>query len=138
MSRPIQLLLFDVTQAGYQALKKTVLEIQSRMSVDGQPIRYPVQWDSQRQRKAFFATEGFGKGIPTQRTGGYRQGWKVQPLQFGYKLENRHPAGAIGGLTSGWQSRIHRGRWPYLLQVLFEELSKLPTHLSNALKVMGR
>ena len=28
----------------------------------------PFQWSSDKQRKAFFATDGFGAGIPTQRT----------------------------------------------------------------------
>jgi hypothetical protein len=28
----------------------------------------PFEWSSERQRKAFFASDGFGGGIPTQRT----------------------------------------------------------------------
>lgn len=28
----------------------------------------PFQWSSERQRRAFFATNGFGRGIPTVRT----------------------------------------------------------------------
>jgi hypothetical protein len=33
------------------------------------PVHYPVRWTSERQRRAFFATKGFGRGIPTKRTG---------------------------------------------------------------------
>lgn len=29
---------------------------------------YPLDWETPRQMRAFFATRGFGKGIPTQRT----------------------------------------------------------------------
>lgn len=36
---------------------------------------YPLRWTSERQRRAFFATNGFGRGIPTQRTGALQQGW---------------------------------------------------------------
>lgn len=28
----------------------------------------PFEWSSDKQRRAFFATDGFGRGIPTQRT----------------------------------------------------------------------
>lgn len=35
--------------------------------VPGKP-RYPLRWASERQRRAFFATDGFGGGIPYQRT----------------------------------------------------------------------
>jgi hypothetical protein len=33
------------------------------------PVKYPIRWTSERQRRAFFATNGFGRGIPTKRTG---------------------------------------------------------------------
>lgn len=37
--------------------------------------QYPIRWKTERQRRAFFATNGFGRGIPTQRTGELQQGW---------------------------------------------------------------
>lgn len=42
----------------------------------GPPI-YPIRWKTQRQRRAFFATDGFGKGIPTRRDGTLLRGWRV-------------------------------------------------------------
>ena len=33
------------------------------------PVHYPIRWTSERQRRAFFASDGFGRGIPTKRTG---------------------------------------------------------------------
>lgn len=39
--------------------------------------KYPIRWKSERQRRAFFATDGFGKGIPYQRTGGLQRSWRV-------------------------------------------------------------
>ena len=36
------------------------------------------KWTTPKQRAAFFATDGFGRGIPTQRTGKLRWGWKTQ------------------------------------------------------------
>lgn len=32
-------------------------------------VIYPIDWESEKQRKFFFATDGFGGGIPTSRTG---------------------------------------------------------------------
>lgn len=37
----------------------------------------PYQWTSEKQRKAFFATDGFGRGIPTVRTHETSGGWTV-------------------------------------------------------------
>jgi hypothetical protein len=113
------------------------------MMEDGKPIQYPVQWDSPKQRAAFFASNGFGKGIPYKRTHQYRLGWKTERQPFGgqYRvlLANKSPAGAIGGMVKGsqWQSRIHRNRWPNLLRVLWEELAKLPNEISNRIKAVA-
>jgi hypothetical protein len=37
--------------------------------LDPGPVQYPIRWKSDRQRRAYFATNGFGNGIPYQRTG---------------------------------------------------------------------
>lgn len=39
------------------------------LTQDPGPVQYPIEWSSERQRRAFFATDGFGSGIPYQRTG---------------------------------------------------------------------
>lgn len=41
------------------------------------PVVYPIQWKSEKQRRAFFATKGFGKGIPYHRTYGWGKTWHV-------------------------------------------------------------
>lgn len=40
-------------------------------------VKYPIRWTSEKQRKAFFASNGFGRGIPTQRTNALKDGWKL-------------------------------------------------------------
>jgi hypothetical protein len=35
------------------------------------------RWKSEKQRRAFFATDGFGKGIPYERTHELRDGWHL-------------------------------------------------------------
>lgn len=135
--REMRVFVEALIEASRDVLVQTATNVKERMSQPGKPVTYPVQWDSERQRRAFFATNGFGKGIRYRRTNRYALGWKIERGRFGARLSNESPAGAIGGLTSGWQSRIHRGRWPHLLTVLFEELSKVPADLSNRLKVVG-
>ncbi len=122
---------------GLSVLESTARELKSRMSKPGAPIRYPVQWDSPKQKRAFFATNGFGKGIPYQRTNKYIQSGEVQRFADKVTFSNPHPAGAIGGIPGGWQSRIHRGRWPYITKELFEVLKELPANLSNAIRVIA-
>jgi len=36
-----------------------------------------VDWTSERQRRAYFATDGFGAGIPYKRTGGLARAWRI-------------------------------------------------------------
>lgn len=42
------------------------------------PPQYPIRWKSERQRRAFFASNGFGRGIPTQRSGALQEAWSVE------------------------------------------------------------
>lgn len=120
-----------------QVLEATAKRVQKRMNVEGDEITYPIQWDSQKQRKAFFATNGFGKGIPYQRTFGSASAWQVQSFANGVRLSAPHPAGAVSGMPNQnwWQSKIHKGRWPWLKTELYVELARLPAEIMDALKV---
>lgn len=40
-------------------------------------VHYPIEWTSDKQRKAFFATDGFGGGIPYKRTNDLVHDWHV-------------------------------------------------------------
>ncbi len=128
-------------------LGNTAKEFADEMRESGTPIVYPVQWDSEKQRRAFFATDGFGKGIPYRRTGEYERGWKTAELPNGWQISNKHPAGAIGGTVEyqgkitpdsniqTWQSRIHRGRWKSTVETLKKMLGELPGRILNRLRM---
>jgi hypothetical protein len=123
-----------------QVMVDTAYSIRARMQEEGAP-RNPnekVDWDSPRQQRAWYASGGFGGGIPHQRNHAYINSWTVERQPFGAVLHASHPAGAIGGMPSGWQSRIHRGRWPYLPRVLFEEIGKIPAALANRFEIRSR
>lgn len=42
-----------------------------------------IKWTSDKQRKAYFATNGFNSGIPYQRTGGLANAWKIDVTNEG-------------------------------------------------------
>lgn len=75
-------------------------------------VKYPIMWTTEKQRKAFFASDGFGRGIPTRRTGKVSQGWKVTFKDKVIKLYNRVPYAryVYGGFDSRTenQQRFHR------------------------------
>lgn len=40
-------------------------------------VKRPLRWKSERQRRAYFASNGFGKGIPSRRTGKLGKSWRI-------------------------------------------------------------
>lgn len=140
--RDLQFLLNKrIPAAGLRGLLATAKRVQKRMQEPGKPIKYPVQWDSPRQRKAFFASNGFGGGIPYRRRGIYENGWQLKPVENGFVLQNRTRAARfVGGLRSGRdispgkkQSTIHKGRWTLFRTVADEELRRLHADVIDAL-----
>lgn len=47
------------------------------LSEEPEKPRYPIQWKSLKQKRAFFATNGFGHGIPYKRTHALSRAWKT-------------------------------------------------------------
>lgn len=78
---------------------------------------YPLEWQSDLQRKAFFASDGFGKGIPYERTGRLQDSWytrlDVRRTNLALTLANSVPYGpfVLGDLIPGRrqnpQQRMH-------------------------------
>lgn len=70
-------LALDSAQNTIQPVLDQLVEIRLRQVVPG-PVKRPIQWTSEKQRKAFFATDGFGHGIPYRRrspNGGITSRW---------------------------------------------------------------
>ena len=53
------------------------------------PPHYPIRWKSERQRRAFFATEGFGRGIPASRSQPptVLEGWELVLSGTGFDMQ---------------------------------------------------
>ena len=126
-----------------------MLDLQNEMKEEGKPVTYPIQWDSERQRRYVISKLRAEGNLPYKRTGKYQRGWRITRLANGYQLSNKHPAGAIGGTLRGtasgqalggmsltsWQSKIHRGRWKPILPTLLQKLADLPKRVVDRLKV---
>jgi len=114
--------------------KRTMREVSDKMHEPGDVPTYPIKWVSEKQRRAFFATNGFGGGIPHKRTGKYQAGWQLQELPGGYKLlNNTNAAKHVGGNAKGlYQSPIHAGRWNKLEDALDnEKIDELPKRIET-------
>lgn len=64
-----------VTRQILPALERRLLP---RLRETPGPPRYPLAWQTERQRRAYFATDGFGAGIPYRRTGSLAGAWAVE------------------------------------------------------------
>lgn len=127
-------------RAGGNSLYEVATAIRDRMREEAPPPKRPIRWDSDKQRRAFFATNGFGGGIPHKRTHKYRNAWTTRRITAGVTLSNKHrAAGAIGGVPkTGWQSKIHRGTWNYFPKVFAQEIAKLPRIVIENLRIEFR
>lgn len=77
----------------------------------------PYQWQSEKQRKAFFATDGFGQGIPTVRTHEGVNSWTVTEQNSNWtqtKIE-----GGNKFVQGDFQQRGHKADgWRTYLEIL--------------------
>lgn len=75
---------------------------------------YPIKWQTIKQRKAYFATNGFGHGIPYKRTHKLSQSWQtvfrlVSQRQAQWAVFNDNPAAQF---VQGPQvQKMHVDRW---------------------------
>lgn len=83
-----------------QRIGQTVLDRYQSKLLDELRYTPPVfkgkrTWTSERQRRAFFASNGFGKGIPYKRTGRMNRSWEVflvtAPGGIALRVTNKTP-----------------------------------------------
>jgi hypothetical protein len=125
-------------RAAFPVMDKATDEIKRIMQRPGLPIRYPVRWDSIKQKIFVIAKLRREGNLPYERTGEHAQAWEKQTLSSGYTLSNiGHKAvflygtvtgtmpGAVNVTPSG-QSHIHENRWRLFRPVLNAVMSRIP------------
>ncbi len=136
----------EIPIIGAQRIYAALMRAQDMLKTAGKRIRYPVNWDSLRQRAAYFASNGFGAGIPYHRTGRYQAGWMIRRnpsnsrKQAGYSLINRSPVAVyIGGDAYGnRQSNIHAGRWVQVRDAVERAVRGLPQDIAEHIGMVSR
>lgn len=106
----------------------SLLAVRNKLTFSPPRPTYPINWDSERQRRAFFASGGFGGGIPTRRTGRHQRAWRVVRALGGYAIENPEPSAVYlyGDEDSRGQSRIHQNRWPLYAPFVERAVNEIP------------
>jgi hypothetical protein len=138
----------DLLAKSSQLLAQTVLDVGSEYEsailddLSISPPRdtsTPKDWETPKQMRAYFATDGFGKGIPYRRTGSKPMGWRVEIDQQGNVttviIQNiwsaaRYVFGNLIGSPAGTQQRMHtKTGW----QLASPKVSKWFTELNDAI-----
>jgi hypothetical protein len=106
-----------------------------------------VHWDTPVQQRAYFATGGFGTGIPYRRTGRTVAAWRNEAIANGYLVSNvgrkavflygtASGTGTGRHVTSTGQSHIHVGFWPLFRPLVDKVVARLPEKILVALRVI--
>ena len=122
----IQLVASVLSQATTRRIKKDVVgfvrhETDKRLEREPGPVVHPVEWESTRQMRAYFATDGFGAGIPYVRSHGLVNAWSVvvdyTNTLSSITVENLNP---VATYVYGFrQQRFHRNTgWPFAPDIL--------------------
>ena len=136
----LQDLAAEIPKVGRLQIYQAALRAKTKLRLPGAKPSYPIKWDSEKQRRAFFATDGFGAGIPTSRTDKLVNAWQIVKITDGYSLVNATPytkyvqGNAYGVLGSG----IHSGRWKKFRDIVDEEMEKLPQEIDDAITIVAR
>jgi hypothetical protein len=129
-----------IPTVGRKRLYEAAVEVRRRMKKPGKVApAYPpawVHWDSAKQKRAFFRTDGFGGGIPHRRTGKYESSWVVSKLPDGYSVGSTMKQAKYigGGVYGGSQSNIHQGRWPVFRTQMDIVVRRLPKLVKRDMK----
>lgn len=138
-------------KSAQDVIEETMTGIRDEMREPGLPVTYPIEWDSEKQRRFVMAKLKRENNLPYKRTNAYVNGWALTTLPNGMALSNSHPAGAIGGTLSSrgssqalggssfqsWQSRIHRGRWKSILVVALQAIADMPKRVIDKIKAVS-
>ena len=131
-----------VIQGAQNGIEDTMQTIIADLAPGGDAVEYPIMWDTARQRRAFFASNGFGRGIPTERTGAIEHGFKVVPLGSAAiaraALRNEQPGAkyVYGDGAGEGQSSIHRGRWDNFHAVMIDYIHVFVSNIDEGIHAM--
>lgn len=76
LEKKLQRLYPELADKGVERANEYILDVVRRYARPAYPNE-PFFWSSEKQRRAYFASDGFGHGIPYSRTGLLGAGWDL-------------------------------------------------------------
>jgi len=135
--RGLENLRLALPKIGKFRITEASTEIARRMSRPGRKIKYPVNWDSLKQKIKviimIMKKQGF---LPMIRTHAHERGWKSETTTRGAKVYNnvRGSKYIYGTMRDKRQSNIHIGRWLILRDVYDAVMKGLPKKVQESLR----
>jgi hypothetical protein len=130
----------EIPKIGQQRIYNTMLRIRRRLATPPRRPWYPLDWDSDRQRRFVLAMLRKRGSLPYRPTGRYEKNWHIVKQKAGYSIENTSSFAryASGSASGEGQSHIHEGRRPLLARVVEEEVRDLPREIDEGISYYGR
>jgi hypothetical protein len=115
----------------------------------GTPER-KIEWTSRKQQQAYFASDGFGGGIPTKRTGGLVNEWVIldtvvgetwQVIVKNEKIASRFVYGSLAlsdpVAAARFQQRFHKiTGWPLMVTRVIEWFDLIQSGFTDSINIM--
>ena len=126
----------EIPKVGRETIYKRLELAKKDLSKPPKSPKPPGLWDSERQKIAYFKSDGFGSGIPYKPTGRASRSWIIRAIgKIGWTLTNTFKAAVylFGNYEGERQSVIHAGRRPNFYETVRVHVERLPKAIQNNL-----
>lgn len=130
----------QIPKIGRKGIYDMMVRVRSRLAQKPRRPSYPINWDSEKQRRYVLALLRRKDNLPYKPTGRYESNWKIIKRERGYMLENNAPMARYlsGDYTGAGQSNIHAGRRLVFMDVVDEEIKGLDEEIDRSISYYGR
>ena len=130
----------EIPAIGRKRIYNTMLKIRRRLAAPVRRPSYPIDWDSDKQRRYVMALLRRQGNIPYKPTGRYEKNWQITKTENGYSIENDAPPARYlsGNFRGQGQSHIHEGRRLIMAEAVEQEIQGLPEEIDDAITYYGR
>jgi hypothetical protein len=130
----------EIPLIGRKRIYEVMRRIRATLATPPRRPTYPLDWDSEKQRRYVMALLTRQGNIPYKPTGRYEKNWQIVKQENGYSIENDAPFAkyASGDFRGEGQSHIHEGRRPLMARVVEDEIRTLPEEIDDAISYYGR
>ena len=130
----------NIPKVGRLQIYKMMLKIRGILRTPAPRPSYPIQWDSEKQRRFVLAMLGADDNLPYHRTDALPRAWEIENTGNGYQIYNSQDAAVYvyGDYSGSRQSRIHAGRQPVFQEVAEREIEDLPADIEQNISYYAR